>query len=36
LCIAHQIVVENHGGRLWCESILGQGSEFILELPLKK
>lgn len=36
LCIAHQIVVENHGGKLWCESILGQGSEFILELPLKR
>ncbi|MDY7006243.1 MAG: hybrid sensor histidine kinase/response regulator [Cyanobacteriota bacterium] len=36
LCIAHQIIVENHGGKLWCESTLGQGSEFILELPLKK
>lgn len=34
LCIAHQIIVENHGGKLWCESILGQGSEFILELPI--
>lgn len=36
LCIAHQIVVENHGGKLWCESTLGQGTEFILELPIKK
>ncbi|MGB3513837.1 MAG: hybrid sensor histidine kinase/response regulator [Microcoleaceae cyanobacterium] len=35
LSIAHQIVVENHGGKLWCESILGKGSEFILELPIK-
>lgn len=36
LSIAHQIVVENHGGKLWCESNLGQGSEFILEFPINQ
>ncbi|NES03726.1 MAG: HAMP domain-containing histidine kinase [Okeania sp. SIO2F4] len=34
LSIAYKIMVKNHGGKLWCESTLGQGSEFILELPI--
>lgn len=28
-------IVERHEGRIWCESQLGQGSEFFVELPLK-
>ncbi|MGK7919580.1 MAG: sensor histidine kinase [Trichodesmium sp.] len=35
LSIAYKIMVKNHGGKLWCESTLGEGSEFIMELPIK-
>ncbi|MEM1170250.1 MAG: hybrid sensor histidine kinase/response regulator [Cyanobacteria bacterium P01_H01_bin.35] len=35
LSIAYKIMVTNHGGKLWCESTLGKGSEFILELPME-
>ncbi|WP_442947668.1 sensor histidine kinase [Nostoc sp.] len=34
LSIAHQIVVEKHGGTLEVNSALGQGSEFIIKLPI--
>ncbi|BAY23099.1 serine/threonine protein kinase with two-component sensor domain [Calothrix sp. NIES-2100] len=34
LAIAKQIVEEKHGGKLSCNSILGEGTEFILEIPL--
>ncbi|UKO96102.1 sensor histidine kinase [Nostoc sp. UHCC 0870] len=34
LAIARQIVEETHGGKLICNSILGKGTEFIIELPL--
>ncbi len=34
LSISHQIVVEKHGGQLHCISTLGQGTEFIVEIPL--
>ncbi|MEB3217051.1 MAG: ATP-binding protein [Nostocales cyanobacterium 94392] len=33
LSISHQIITEKHGGKLWCESVLGKGTEFIIELP---
>ncbi len=35
LSIAYKIMVKNHGGKLWCESTLGKGSEFIMELPME-
>lgn len=34
LSISYQIVTEKHGGRLQCVSEPGQGTEFVLELPI--
>ena len=34
LSITRQIVVENHGGDITCHSVLGQGSEFTITLPV--
>ncbi|MDJ0734838.1 MAG: ATP-binding protein [Nostocaceae cyanobacterium] len=34
LSISYQIVVEKHKGKLWCESELGRGTEFWIEIPL--
>ena len=34
LSISHQIVVEKHQGKLTCLSTPGQGTEFIIEIPL--
>ncbi len=34
LSISHQIVVEKHGGQIYCLSQLGQGSEFIIRIPI--
>lgn len=34
LSIARQIVVEKHGGAMEINSVLGQGSEFIIKLPI--
>ncbi|MBK1989623.1 ATPase [Sphaerospermopsis aphanizomenoides BCCUSP55] len=34
LSISHQIVVEKHGGQLYCLSHLGQGSKFIIKIPI--
>ncbi|QLE57398.1 sensor histidine kinase [Nostoc sp. TCL26-01] len=34
LSISYQIVVEKHRGILKCESILGQGTEFWIQIPL--
>ncbi|MDR9898723.1 ATP-binding protein [Aetokthonos hydrillicola Thurmond2011] len=32
--IARQIVVEKHGGAIKVDSTLGEGTEFVIELPL--
>ncbi|AFY45444.1 AAA family ATPase [Nostoc sp. PCC 7107] len=34
LAIARQIVEETHSGKLTCNSVLGEGTEFVLQLPL--
>ncbi len=36
LSICYQIIVEKHGGRLECISQLGQGTEFLIEIPIKQ
>jgi signal transduction histidine kinase len=36
LAISYQIVVEKHGGRLYCVSTPGEGAEFIIEIPLPR
>ncbi|MBC1237307.1 MASE1 domain-containing protein [Nostoc sp. 2RC] len=35
LFISYQIVAEKHGGNLWCESTVGQGTKFAIEIPVK-
>ncbi|MEH2439100.1 trifunctional serine/threonine-protein kinase/ATP-binding protein/sensor histidine kinase [Nostoc sp.] len=34
LAIARQIVESTHGGKLSCNSIIGEGTEFIIEIPV--
>lgn len=36
LSISYQIITETHGGRLTCHSALGQGSEFVIEIPIRQ
>jgi signal transduction histidine kinase len=36
LSISYQIVVEKHGGQLFCHSNLGQGTEFVLQIPVRQ
>ena len=35
LTISYQIVVEKHGGNIECNSVLGQGCEFVIQIPIK-
>lgn len=34
LSISYQIIVNEHAGNLYCNSILGEGTEFIIEIPI--
>jgi nitrogen-specific signal transduction histidine kinase len=34
LSISYQIIVEKHGGQLECFSVPGEGTEFIVTIPL--
>ena len=36
LAISYQIVVDKHGGRIFCNSQLGEGTEFIIEIPIQQ
>ncbi len=33
LSISYQLIVENHKGKLYCNSTMGAGTEFIIEIP---
>ncbi|MGB3514488.1 MAG: ATP-binding protein [Microcoleaceae cyanobacterium] len=35
LSISYQIIVEKHGGKLICCSALGEGTKFIIQIPIK-
>jgi signal transduction histidine kinase len=34
LSISYQIVVDKHGGQLWCESAPGLGAQFVIKIPI--
>ena len=34
LALVHSIVVDQHGGQLWCESSPNEGATFVFRLPL--
>lgn len=36
LSISYQIVVNKHGGKIKCVSSLGQGTEFVIEIPIQQ
>ncbi|NEQ51883.1 MAG: HAMP domain-containing histidine kinase, partial [Leptolyngbya sp. SIO3F4] len=36
LSISYQIIVENHGGTLECFSEMGEGTKFIISIPVKQ
>ena len=35
LSVSYQIVTNDHGGKLFCQSAAGGGAEFVIELPVK-
>ncbi len=35
LSISYQIVTEKHNGKLWCDSKLGDGTRFVIEIPMQ-
>lgn len=36
LAISYQIVVDKHLGSLRCDSVVGEGTEFVVEIPVKR
>jgi signal transduction histidine kinase len=36
LSISYEIITEKHGGKLWCDSTPGQGTQFSIEIPLRQ
>ncbi|MEG4961080.1 MULTISPECIES: PAS domain S-box protein [unclassified Microcoleus] len=36
LAISHSIIVEKHKGEIKCFSVVGKGTEFIIEIPIKR
>ncbi|MEA5569517.1 sensor histidine kinase [Calothrix sp. UHCC 0171] len=36
LSISHQIIVDKHKGKLYCESTPGKGAKFVIEIPIRQ
>lgn len=36
LSVSHQIVTEKHGGKIDCHSVVGEGSEFTIQIPVNQ
>jgi signal transduction histidine kinase len=36
MAISYQIITEKHGGKLLCFSSLGQGTNFIIQVPIRQ
>ena len=36
LSISYQIVTEKHKGIMWCDSTLGEGTKFVIEIPIRQ
>ena len=36
LSISHQIVTQKHHGQLFCESTVGEGTKFMIEIPIRQ
>jgi signal transduction histidine kinase len=36
LSISYQIVVEKHQGQVWCDSVAGEGTKFLVEIPVQQ
>ncbi|EHC12855.1 sensor histidine kinase [Fischerella thermalis CCMEE 5273] len=36
LSISYQIVTEKHHGRLYCNTTPGQGTKFVIEIPIRQ
>jgi two-component system, NtrC family, sensor kinase len=36
MSISYQIVTEKHGGQIFCHSALGQGTEFVIQIPVRQ
>ena len=36
LSISYQIITDKHNGKLYCQSELGKGTEFVIEIPVRQ
>jgi len=36
LSISYQIVTEKHKGTIWCDSTPGEGTKFVIEIPIRQ
>lgn len=34
LFICYKIVTERHHGKIWCDSTVGKGTKFVIEIPI--